>query len=122
MAKTRRKPEPEIEITERDYVMARLLAARSAAQDALNAIDEAAELFTNPDEDKKGKHRVELVDTALEASGAASRALESAQEVLDDVDMQEGEPWDDESEDDDSEDEDTEEDDEDGDETDPEDD
>lgn len=122
MAKTRRRPAPKLEITERDYVMARLAAARSTLADALAAVDESIELFTNPDEDKSGKKRTDALDAALEAAGAASRALEAADEVMPEVDFKEREPWDDENEDDDSEDEDTEEDDEEDDETDPEDD
>lgn len=121
MPKTRqRRPRTRVAVTERDYVMARLAAARSALTDALTAVDESIELFVNPDEDKSGKDRRDAIETALDAAGAASRALEAADEVAPQVDWKEGEPWDDEdeSEDDDSEEEDSEEDDEDDDETD----
>lgn len=78
---------------DRDYVMARLAAARSCAQEAIEAIDEAVALFVSPDEDKKGKERDELIDSALEATGRASRALEFAVDAYGDVDPSEPEPW-----------------------------
>lgn len=92
-----------IEITERDYVMARLAAARSAAQSTVEAIDEALAMFVDPEEDSRGKERTELVDAAIEAAGCASRALEDAAEILPDVDFEEGEPWEDEEDEDDEE-------------------
>jgi len=95
----------ELDVTSRDYVMARLLAARASFQASIDAIDECAALFVNPDDDKKGDERKELIDSALEAAGAGSRALESAEETFDQIDPTEGEPWD-EDDDDDEEDED----------------
>lgn len=87
--------EDDLEIAVRDYFMARLAAGRSAAQDALAAIDEAIALCTVPEEDASGKKRAEAVDTALEALGVASRAVEKAEDVRDEVDPEEGEPEDD---------------------------
>lgn len=103
MARKRPAPEPELEVTERDYVMARLAAARVGTADALAAIDEALEMYTHPDEDRGGKKRKASIGVALEALGDASRAVESAEEVAPDVDPAEGEPWDDEEEPDDDE-------------------
>jgi hypothetical protein len=57
-------------------------------------------LFVNPDEDRRGGKRKDCVETALEALGIASRAVEAADEVLPDVDFEEGEPWDDGEDDD----------------------
>jgi len=92
----------------RDYVMARIGASRAAAQSAIVALDEAMNLFVDPEDDRKGKERRELIDTALEALGASSRALEAAEEELDAIDPEEGEPWDDDvDEDDEDEDEDS---------------
>jgi hypothetical protein len=105
------EPDDEIEVTDRDFVMARLAAGRTAAQDALHAIDEALGLFLSPDDDKKGKERKECITTALEALGVAARALECAEENADEYDPEEGEPWDVEDDDEDDEDEDDEDDD-----------
>jgi len=102
----RRAPTPEVEDdeleidpSERDFVMARLAAGRSAVTDALTAIDECLGLFVNPDEDKKGTEREALIAAALESLGCASRAVETAEATLDQVDMDECEPWDDGDED-----------------------
>jgi hypothetical protein len=104
---------PDVELTERDFVMARLAAARAASQSAITAIDEMLNLFVNPDQDRSAKEREECLDEALEAMGCATRALESAEMVygeLDDEDLEAGEPWEesDDEEDDDEEDEDDE--------------
>lgn len=98
--------EVEIEPTERDFVMARLAAARAAAQQAVNAIDESLHFFINPDDDKKGKKRKEMIDEALEAMGVATRSLEMAEVTVDEIDPLEEEPWEegDEDEEDDEED------------------
>lgn len=85
--------------TERDYVMARLAAARVAAQDAVGAIDEAMGMFVHTDEDTKGTKRGELVQVVLEALGDASRAMESAEEAMEDIDPEEREPWEEDDED-----------------------
>lgn len=84
----------EVDATARDYVMARLAAARASATSLIDSIDECLNLFIDPDEDEKGKERKELVDAALESAGCASRALESAEEMIRSVDMKEVEPWD----------------------------
>lgn len=78
----------------RDYVMARLAAARISAMAAVGAIDEAIELFVEVEEDDDGSERTELVETALENIGCATRALESAEEKMPKVDPEECEPWD----------------------------
>lgn len=100
----------DLEITPRDFVMARLAAARASAQAAIDAIDECIAIFVNPDDDKAGKERAELVDAALESVGAASRALESAESTFDQADMKECEPWEENEDDEDDDDGDDEED------------
>lgn len=96
-----RESEPVLETaTQRDFVMARLAAGRSATADALTALDEAIALFANPGEDRGIKKRKENVDLALEALGIASRAVECAEEALPGVDADEGEPWEEDDEDD----------------------
>jgi hypothetical protein len=87
------EPEDEPEATARDYVMARLAAARAALQEGLTAVDEALSLFLTPDLDATGSKRDEMVETALEWSGVAARALECASEDYDHADPSETEPW-----------------------------
>lgn len=104
MARARKRPEPEIvDVDEaegdRDYVMARLASASVSLKASAEAIDEALALFNNPDDDKKGKERKELVATALETAGCATRALEAAEGLIPNVDFELGEPWDDDEED-----------------------
>jgi hypothetical protein len=95
-------PVPEIEDGDhnvRDFVMARLMAARASAQAVIEAIDVAASAFVNPESDAKGRERREVIEDALEAAGTVSRALESAEaelEVFDADDWKEREPWEDE--------------------------
>lgn len=84
----------------RDYVMARLAASRACLAAAVDSIDEAMSLFVDTSDDKKGRDREELVDSALESAGMGTRALECAQEKIDYVDPQLGEPWDEDGEDD----------------------
>ncbi len=104
MARSKRAPEPPDDdgegndtdqaATARDYVMARMAAARSCAQNAIDSIDEGVALFVAPGEDASGKKRTEAVEIALEQLGCATRAMESAEEAMPDVDTDEEEPWD----------------------------
>lgn len=91
-----REPEPQEdnEFSARDFVMARLAAARAAAQAAIEDIDASLNLFIDVEEDKKAKEREELLGSALESIGCATRALESAEEMMGEVDPEECEPWD----------------------------
>jgi len=95
-----KKKEVVVQADPRDFVMARLAAGRAAAQSAINAIDDAMNLFVNPEDDKGGNERIADIEEALEALGVACRAVEAVEESIEDVDMSEGEPWDDEDEDD----------------------
>lgn len=79
----------------RDFVMARLGAAAASLTAARNAVDTALECFVNPDSDAKGKERREAIEEALEGAGAAARALEAANEEIENVDFEIGEPWED---------------------------
>lgn len=92
--RARKRLRIEVDATSRDYVMARLAAARASATALIESVDECLNLFVDPDEDDKGKERKELVDAALESAGCTTRALESAEEMLPHVDMKEVEPWD----------------------------
>ena len=100
--RAKRAPEPEVDEdedgpqndpTDRDFVMARLAAARAALQLALDGVDEALAMFLDPDEDRAGKERADLISGALECAGTGSRALECADEAMADIDPTEGEPW-----------------------------
>lgn len=86
------------ELTFRDHAMARLAAARALAQSAVDACDDAINMFLEPEEDEKGIERAELIEAALESAGAACRALEACEEVFPHVDKVECEPWDEEGE------------------------
>ena len=97
-AKRATRPEAEPDLAKRDFVMARLAAARASAQSAISAIDDALVLFVDPDDDEGGGEREEMIGEALEAIGGATRALESAEkefETLEDAELETGEPWDD---------------------------
>jgi len=115
-ALSRRTEVVEVE-NPRDFVMARLMAARASLQAAVEAIDDAAGAFVNPESDKKGKDRKELVADALEATGSASRALEAAEgSMAEDFDAEvwaDREPWEDDEDEEEDEDEEDEEDDDD---------
>ena len=118
MARQRRLPAPRVEqvVDVRDDAMARLLAARVSFQAAIDAIDEAGACFVNPDTDKGGKERRQLVSDALEAAGSASRALEHVEDTLKDFDKDDwkaAEPWEEDGEEDAGDEEDESEDDED---------
>jgi hypothetical protein len=101
----------------RDFALARLAVTRVSLQAAIEAVDETTAYFVMPEDDKTGKQREELLDTAAEALGEATRALEAAQEALDDdeFDPEEGEEEEEEDEDDDDEEEEEDEEDEDDD-------
>jgi hypothetical protein len=80
-------------LTFRDFVMARLAAARVSAQAAIEQIDAALGHFVDPDEDKGGTERGELLEGALEAIGEASRGIEAAQHIWDNEEVEDdGEP------------------------------
>lgn len=83
---------------DRDYLMARVAAALVSADAAKMTCTEILATFVNPDDDKKGKTRKQLIDDALEAAGAAQRALEDAEAAFDEADSEAfalGEPWED---------------------------
>lgn len=104
MARARKQPDPEPSddedgIAARDFVMARLAAARASATNTIAAIDEINALFINPDDDASGKKRREALADALDEAGALCRALECAEEEIDEVDMKAPEPWEEEDDD-----------------------
>lgn len=90
-----------VDATARDFVMARLAAARTHAQAAVEALDEALAHWTSPEEDDDGKERAECLEEALTALGCATRSAECAEESAKHADLNELEPWDEDDEDDD---------------------
>ena len=86
----------------RDFTMARLAACRAYLADASKDLDEALENFVQPDSDRSGKKRAELLERIDDEIGLAAIAVQAAQGGLEDVDPAEGEPdlEDDEPEDD----------------------
>lgn len=73
----------------RDFVMARLAAARQHATSTLEAIDGCLSLFVFPAEDKQGKDRAEALDIASESAGDTSRSIELAQALFEDFNKEE---------------------------------
>ncbi len=103
----RRVKEIEVVADPRDFVMARIAAAIASAQSGIDALLEAALHFADPDDDRQGKKRKELLDDADESLGIASRAVQAAQAGIDDCskeDLVTGEPDVDEVDDDDEDD------------------
>ena len=79
----------------RDFIMARLGAARAYSALIAEQIDECLSLFIEPDEDRDGKERIDLLESISEVSGLLSRAVETAQtgfETLGKSELREGEP------------------------------
>lgn len=80
---------------QRDYIMARLAAARGAITAAEEVLDGCILIFMAPDEDKSGSERREALDELLDYAGDISRSVELAQEGMEDIskaELKEGEP------------------------------
>jgi hypothetical protein len=88
------KTNGEVEATARDYAMARVAAARASAAAVIDACDDFITLCIDPEDDDDASERQELLESALEHAGAAARALESAEVMIDKIDPEECEPWD----------------------------
>lgn len=69
----------------RDFIMARLAAARVQCVSAADAIDACIDAFVDPGEDKDGAARKEFLEIASDMSGEVSRSIELAQVGLDDL-------------------------------------
>ena len=73
----------------RDFVMARLAAARQHLQSSIEAVDGCVSLFLFTSEDKKGTDRREALDIASDTAGEASRAIEMAQSMFETLNKEE---------------------------------
>ena len=69
----------------RDFIMARLAAARGHIAAAIEANDACIFFFVFPDDDTDGKERAELFEALIEAAGDLSRAAEAAQTAYEDL-------------------------------------
>jgi hypothetical protein len=69
----------------RDYIMARLSAARYYAQSVVEGIDTCIENFIDADEDGEGDIRREAMDIILDLAGEVSRTVELAQAMFDNL-------------------------------------
>lgn len=76
----------------RDFVMARLFAARGALREATDACDEVATLFLNPTADASGKDRKKLLEALDAACGAAAGSAQLAMAEFAGIDPEEEEP------------------------------
>jgi hypothetical protein len=76
----------------RNFVMARLGAARAMLSIATDAIDEVLVVFVAPDDDPKAKQRADGLEAADDAIGEAARAVQAAQTLMEEIDPKEGEP------------------------------
>ena len=99
MGRRKKQPVPDVEVTSRDFVLARIAAARALMRLAGESLDVLENIFLEPDDDPKGEERAELLEDALNQIGSATRSLECAEQALPAVDMEEIEPWDAEDED-----------------------
>jgi len=95
----------------RDFLMARAAACRGAISTASEALDEFLQLMIQPDHDKLGKRRAELLEMIDDLLGQAAISIQHAQPAWSDVDPKEEEPEIDEDDDEDEEDDDEDEDD-----------
>ncbi len=80
---------------QRDYIMARLAAARGALTATQEVLDGCILLFIAPDEDKSGADRKEALEELLDMAGDISRSIEMAQEGMEGIskaELREGEP------------------------------
>jgi hypothetical protein len=75
----------------RDFLLARLAAARASIADAALGLDSCLLLFREPEEDTKGKDRAALLEAVDERLGEAASSVQLAQGVWKDIDLREGE-------------------------------
>ena len=73
----------------RDYVMARLAAARGAVSAAEEALDACILFFLCPGEDKKAEERNEALEAVADAAGDISRSVELAQAAMEEMGKEE---------------------------------
>lgn len=82
----------------RDFVMARLAAARGQVARAADEIDIAMQLFVDVDDDTSGKDRATAIENADSCVADAARALQLAGGEMANIDPREPEPEDEDEE------------------------
>ena len=88
---------------QRDFILARLAAARGILAAASESLDSCIVQFIFPDDDKSGKERNEALEALADAAGDLSRSIELAQagmEAISKEELAEEEPDPEESRDD----------------------
>lgn len=70
----------------RDFIMARLGAARALASAAGEALDSCIILFISPEDDKKGTERNDCLEIVSDIAGDLSRSIEMAQACMAEID------------------------------------
>lgn len=76
----------------RDFYLARLATAATAAKSAYETIHEVINHCVDPSEDTDGEERSLLLEAALDDLGIASRSVEAARDAHDELDYEQGEP------------------------------
>lgn len=76
----------------RDFVLARLAACRAHLAYSTAELDDVLNLFMSPLEDEQGTVRREALVSIDEAIGEAARAVQLAQDLIDEIDPREAEP------------------------------
>ena len=76
-------------MSQRDFVMARLAAARGTLAAATEALDNCIIQFVFPDDDKNGKERNEALEALADAAGDLSRSVELAQAGMESISKEE---------------------------------
>jgi len=85
----------KVQATPRDFVLARLAAARTLLGSLVEGLDGLIDIFAEPSIDKHGDEREEVFKALLEDAGTFSRTLECAQAVFESLsptERREGEP------------------------------
>ncbi len=77
---------------ERDFVMARLAAARAHTARITAGIDTCIDYFLYPEEDEDGEGRKEVLDELLDDIGGLTRSIDAAQSLIGEIDPKEEEP------------------------------
>lgn len=75
----------------RDFVMARLGAARAHVSGAADDVDTLLAFFVDPDDDADGALRAEMLESLDDSLGEAARAVQAAQSAFSDIDPTEAE-------------------------------
>jgi len=83
----------EEQSTQRDFVLARLAAARAHSARISEGLESCIDFFLFPEEDEDGEGRKEILEALLDDIGGLTRSVDAAQTGCEgDFDFSEGEP------------------------------